>query len=518
MKIANRTLFIHDNLPVLRGIPSDSVDLIATDPPFNTKRQFNAPMGSKAAKAKFDDRWRWDDVAEEWSIILGGENPAIRELIEAAAVIEGGSVNRDSGEIDTGRIKNSMAAFLCWMAPRLIEMRRVLRPGGSLYLHTDDAADSYLRLLLDAVFGRSNFHNRIVWKRHTGRSDAKRFGRVSDTILFYSNGAHRRTWNTQYVPHDPEYVKKSYRHRDSHGRWQVNVLTAPGKRTGESGEAWRGINPTKQNRHWATPIQGGMSDFIRERNLIPGWPNGPGLESVQARLDALDAAGLIHWTRNGTPSMKRYLASTKGRAVQDVFVDIGKLGGMDREKIGWPTQKPLALYRRIIQASSNPGDVVLDPFAGCATTCVAAEQLDRQWIGIDIDPTAADVTLERLRNETSSVFEQDPDAVRVRHAPPKQIDMRGVSDADMRRIIHAAQGGFCANRFCTAGQLREVDLELDHRLARARGGSDSLDNRIGLCSDCNRRKGSKAWKVFIGDEARDAAMANIGMESRRRMC
>ena len=183
---ANRTLFVADNLRIMRGMNSGSVDLIATDPPFNTKRQFNAPLGSRAAKARFDDRWTWDEVAGEWSDLLGSETPAIRELIEAVAVIEGGSVDRRTGRIDTGRVKNSMAAFLCWMAPRLIEMKRVLKPTGSIYLHCDDSANSYLRLLMDAVFGRKAFRNEIVWC-YTGPGNVKRhFKRKHDTILFYA--------------------------------------------------------------------------------------------------------------------------------------------------------------------------------------------------------------------------------------------------------------------------------------------------------------------------------------------
>lgn len=186
--VRNRTLFIHDNLPVLRGIDSNSVDLIATDPPFNAKRTFNAPLGSKAAGQKFNDRWRWDEVADEWSDVIAQDFPGVREIVEAAAVIEGGAVDRSTGRIDTGRVKNSVAAFLCWMAPRIIEMRRVLKPTGSLYLHCDQSANSYLRLLLDDVFGRERFRDELQWVRHT--SDAKgsqhapkSWGTTTDTIL-----------------------------------------------------------------------------------------------------------------------------------------------------------------------------------------------------------------------------------------------------------------------------------------------------------------------------------------------
>ena len=153
----NRILYVADNLRVMRGIDSNSVDLIATDPPFNTKRLQNAPFKSRAAEQKFDDRWRWDEVTDEWHDVIAAAHPAIKEIIEAAAVIEGGNVDAMTGAVNTGRVKNSIAAFVAWMAPRIVEMHRVLKPTGSIYLHCDPAANSYLRLLLDAVFGRRNF-------------------------------------------------------------------------------------------------------------------------------------------------------------------------------------------------------------------------------------------------------------------------------------------------------------------------------------------------------------------------
>ena len=191
--IKNRSLYIHDNLRVMRGINSNSIDLIATDPPFNSLRLWNAPGGSKAANQQFDDRWTWDDITDDWYDVLS-TNQVIRELIEAAVVIEGGSFDRDTGAIDTGKRKHSVAAFLVWMAPRLIEMHRILKPTGQIYLHCDYKANSYLRLLMDAIFGRKNFRNEIVWCYGAGNNPEKDFRRKHDTIFRYVKNTKKRSW------------------------------------------------------------------------------------------------------------------------------------------------------------------------------------------------------------------------------------------------------------------------------------------------------------------------------------
>ena len=486
----NRTLFISDNLPVLRRLPDACIDLIATDPPFNAKRVFNAPLGSKAARQRFDDRWRWDEVTDEWNHVIAAQNPAVKEVIEAAALIEGGRVDPHTLDISTGLVKNSMAAFLCWMAPRLIEMRRVLKPTGSIYLHCDDAADSYLRLLMDAIFGRKQFRNAIIWQRMPGRTAGKQFGRVHDSILFYVNGS-AYTWNQEFAPHDPEYVKRAYRNKDQIGRWQSDQLTASDRSDGESGIPWRGIDPGKVGNHWRTPTQGGMNDFIRKHNLIPDWPDA--YPSVHDRLDALDAAGLIHWPRigKGMPRLKRYLASTKGTAICDIFTDIPFLTAASKEKTGWRTQKPLTLYRRIIKASSNEDDLILDPFCGCATTCIAAEQLNRQWIGIDIDPVAEKITRSRLVNEAVGWH----GTVDVRPRPTVSASDKGA----LRRVLWDHQGHCCANPYCRT-EVKQANLHLDHRIPKVRGGSDDFDNMLGLCPACNASKGKRAWNAFLDGE------------------
>ena len=260
----NRILYVADNLRVMRGIESESIDLIATDPPFNSKRSFNAPLGSRAAKQKFEDRWRWDEVTDEWHDVIAADHPAIKELIEAAVTIEGGTIE-PNGKVNIG-VTDSMAAFLAWMAPRIVEMRRILKPTGSLYMHCDDAANSYLRLLLDAVFGRNRFRNEIVWQRTSGHNNTaqgnKQFGRVLDSILFYTASANW-TWHPQFTEYDSEYVERMYRHKDPDGRrYQTDNLTAA-KPGGDTLYEWRvkrlsagGVWMADLSDEWLEPQEG----------------------------------------------------------------------------------------------------------------------------------------------------------------------------------------------------------------------------------------------------------------------
>ena len=239
-----------------------------------------------------------------------------------------------------------------YMAVRLLAMRRVLKDTGSIYLHCDPTASHYLKLLMDSIYSQSNFRNEVVWKRTSGRSGAHGFVRVHDTILYYCN-TESFTWNAQWLPLSEDHVRRAYRNEDGRGRWQSDQLTAAGLRTGESGEPWRGVDPSDVGRHWATPTQGAMSDYIVDQELIPGWPDK--YPSVQGRLDALDEAGLVHWPHdgNGMPRLKRYLDAAKGTAVEDIVIDIAPIGAQARERIGYPTQKPLALIDAPIPYRQN---------------------------------------------------------------------------------------------------------------------------------------------------------------------
>ena len=375
---ANRTMWTRDNLDILRGLNSESIDLIYADPPFNSNKTYAAPVGSKAAGAAFKDTWTLSDIDLAWHGEIADREPKVYAAIDNAGIVHG----------------PSMKSYLIMMAVRLLELRRVLKPTGSLYLHCDDTADSYLRMLCDAVFGRPQFRNAIIWKR-SARSDGRRFGRTHDTLLAY--GSKSAVWNDVRVPYSPDYLARFYREQDSRGQYQRVDLSGPRTTDGESGRPWRGHDPTASGRCWSVPRTGAYAKWI-QKNLIPGYM---AIQGVHARLDALDEANLIHWPKRGSgwPRLKRYADASEGQRICDVFDDIRPVSNLGKEQVGYPTQKPLALLDRIIKASSNPGDAVLDPFCGCATACVSAESLGRQWIGIDLSPVAAQLVESRLRDQ-----------------------------------------------------------------------------------------------------------------------
>lgn len=376
-------LYFGDNLDVLRKhIKDESVDLIYLDPPFNSSSTYNAffkerdGIPSEAQAEAFKDTWAWGHSAAEAYedvIRLGGDLAVVLRALRGCF--------GDSG----------LMAYLSMMASRLLELHRVLRSTGSLYLHCDPTASHYLKMVLDLIFGASNFRSEITWKRTAAHSAAKRWGDVHDTILFYTKSA-RYTWNEVLLSHTEDYVGR-YRNVDDQGRrWTDDNLTAPGVRNGFSGADWRGLNPTSKGLHWK------VSNKAVE--LIIGAEEAAKLTSIE-KLDVLDANGLIHWPkqRNGNgssfPRFKRVLSG--GMVIQDVVTDIPPLNSQAQERLGYPTQKPLALLERIILASSNEGDVILDPFCGCGTTIEAAERLKREWIGMDITHYAVTLIETRLR-------------------------------------------------------------------------------------------------------------------------
>ena len=469
---ANRSLWTGDNLDIMRGMNSETVDLIYLDPPFNSNRNYSAPIGSEAAGAAFKDTWTLSDVDEAWHGEIADREPPLYAIIDAAGLSHG----------------KGMKSYLIMMAVRLLEMRRLLKDTGSIYLHCDPTASHYLKTLMDAVFGQRNFRNEVVWRRTKGRSDAGRFGRVHDTILFYAqDGA---TWNPQHLPHDPAYIQRTYRNTDERGRWRSADLTASGLRSGSSGEPWRGVDPGSVGNHWRTPTKGGMSTFIVERGLISGWPDA--YPTVQERLDALDKAGLVHWPKRGTvPSLKRYLASTKGTAFDDVITDVSKIEATAKERVGYPTQKPLVLLDRIVRASSNVEDMVLDPFCGCATALVAADRLNRQWVGIDLSPLAAKLVLKRIKDDRGELF----DGVTDRTDIPSRTDHGPLpSYRTHRHTLYGKQEGICAG--CQV-MFPFRNMTVDHIVPQTKGGSDHLDNLQLLCGACNSAKGVGSQEALI---------------------
>ncbi len=268
----------------------------------------------------------------------------------------------------------STQAYIDFMRPRCMKLARVLKPTGSFYYHCDWHASHYVKVLLDQIFGSNHFQAEIIWKRTSAHGDTRGFGHVTDSIFFYAAGDHY-TWNKQSKPYDREYLETNYRDVDPRTgqRYSLADLTGAGIRKGETGKIWRGIDVTAKRRHW-----------IR----------------VPSELDELDARGQIYWPEKegGMPRMKTILKEAEGRPVDNVWDDIPPVSSQSAERLGYPTQKPLALLERIIKASSNENDIVLDAFCGCGTALVAAQNLKRQWIGIDISPTACRVMAKRLRD------------------------------------------------------------------------------------------------------------------------
>lgn len=363
-------LYFGDNLVVLREhIADESIDLVYLDPPFNSNKNynilFNSPKGqrSEAQITAFEDTWHWGDEAErEYTEILHQPNTDVAEMILSFRKF----------------LKNSdMMAYLTMMTIRLLELHRVLKPTGSLYLHCDPTASHYLKVLLDMVFGAENYRNEITWKRKTGRGEtnhkSNRFGVCTDILLFYSKTANN-TFNSQFnfeAEGYREYVEKFFRFTDENGRvYRIADLSSPSPRPNLRYE-YKGFKPPAN-----------------------GWAIS------KEKMEQWDQEGRLYFPKdsNGRIQRKRFLDELKGKPVQNLWDDIEMISSQSAERMGYPTQKPLALLERIINASSNPGDVVLDPFCGCGTAVEAAQKLDRQWIGIDITSLAISLIEKRLRD------------------------------------------------------------------------------------------------------------------------
>jgi DNA modification methylase len=271
-------------------------------------------------------------------------------------------------------------------------MKPLLKPTGSIYLHCDPTASHYIKIMMDGIFGGKNFKSEVIWKRTFAHSSAKRWGPIHDTIFYYTM-SDRYTWNKVTQELDEKYVSGFYKYEDEHGKFQPITMIAPGIRNGDSGKPWREINPTEKKNHWAVPGK-----------AIPEWfkpPDGYSSMTTQERLDVIDAQGLIYWPdkEGGVPRFKRYLKPESGLAIQDIITDIPPLSPHAKERLGYPTQKPTTLLKRIISASSNEGDVVFDPFCGCGTTIYASQELKRNWIGCDIAMPAIKIIKNTLYNK-----------------------------------------------------------------------------------------------------------------------
>ena len=383
--LKSRTIFCRDNLEVLRGIDTETVDLIYLDPPFNTNKVHTSPIGSSAEGASFQDIFREEDVKQEWIGLIADKYPTLGTYLQGITAI--------------GHRSNKY--YLCYMAVRLIELYRVLKSTGSLYLHCDPTMSHYLKLLLDCIFGPNGFRNNIIWHYGGGGASKKNWGRKHDDIFFYTKG----------------------------NQWTFNL------------------------------------DDVRDPHK---WTDG------QKRADGSE--------RN-----------PKGKIPDDVFHLHGVLPWAN-ENTDYPTQKPIALLTRIIKASSHTDDVVLDPFCGCATTCVAAEKLNRQWVGIDVSKKAFELVKERLQKEVADptdVFKYDNKII-YRADIPARTDateaLELVSLQDKKHYLYGKQNGHC-NGCLTHFDYR--NLTIDHIVPQVKGGGDNQDNLQLLCGHCNSIKGKK---------------------------
>ena len=413
----------------------------------------------------FDDTWRWDELDTAWLGEIDRRNAPLSTVIATARAVQG----------------DGTAAYLTMMGVRLLEMRRILKSTGSIYLHCDPTAGHYLKLAMDAVFGRDAFRNEIQWRRYGSHNDVRQgsrhFGRVHDTILFYSKSS-KPTWSQQFVPHDPEYVQSTYRYVDegSGRRYATTPMTGPGgEAKGNPVFEWNG-----HTRAWR---------YSRET------------------IEELDRKGLIHYSRTGYARRKLFLDESRGVPVQDVWTDIRSLSGRHKERTGWQTQKPLALLQRIVKASSDRNDLVLDPFCGCATACVAAEIEGRQWIGIDACVAAEDITRVRL---SDVALDWNDTLLRVTRKPPVRTDMKSPVKA-IRRLsqyrtdenidkLYGEQRGDCPG---CGNHYHSKDMHVDHVVPVAQDGGDELANLQLLCGHCNSKKSAGTmvdlWDRLVKD-------------------
>ena len=453
---ADKTIWTGDNLDILRGMNSECADLIYLDPPFNSNQDYAAPVGSAAAGAAFKDTWTLSDLDVAWLGLVADEQPTTAHVVKTAGMTHG----------------KRMQSYLTMMAVRLMEMHRVLKPTGSIYLHCDTFACHYLKLLMDAIFGASNFRNEIVWRRtHAAKAGSRNprqraFGTISDSLLLYANGESARVSIPKYYP---DGYEDEFKYADERGKYRIHRLVASAGMHKSPTYEWRGLNPEY------------------------GWLYN------EEGMNRLYSEGRIHFNSAGTPSRKEYVDEYQGRPIANLWTDVPIALG--KERTGYPTQKPMALLERIIKASSEEGDVVLDPFCGCATACVAADRLGRQWVGIDISPKAVELVNMRLQQAMGSLFHHG--YVTARTDIPRRTDIDApIPYRRNKHVLFGQQEGVC-NGCRTEFPFRI--LEVDHVIPQSRGGTDHLDNLQLLCSSCNRIKGDRPQEYLM------ARLAELGV-------
>ena len=384
-----KTVWTADCLYVLRGMNSESIDLIYLDPPFNSNANYAAPIGSEAAGAEFKDTWSLSDVDVEWINLIEAKQPALYRVLIAA-------------------MNDSDKSYLAYMAIRLLEMRRVLKPTGSIYLHCDPTMSHYLKLVMDAVFGRRNFRNEVVWIYRKWTNSATMFQRNHDCLLFYRRGD-KHTFNIQHVDVSEGTMKR-----------------------------WKGH---KQQAVFEDGVRKGSTTAGDGRSRMPDW-----------------------W-------------------------EIPILNPNAKERTGFRTQKPVALVQRIIQSSTNPGDMVLDPFCGCATTLLAAEGVQRLWAGIDVSPKGAELAVSQIE-KYQGLFHD----IVHRADIPLRTDLGTLAHPRTHRTtLYGQQEGNCAG---CGDHFESRHFEVDHIISRKKGGTDHPENLQLMCGSCNRIKGDRGMEYL----------------------
>ena len=531
----NRTVFISDNLPFLQSLDTESVDLVVIDPPFGKRQTFTGTLKPPLSKLEREqerarmDEWGVYDVASAYELGVeypdqSGNTALFKDIWRFERVVQEDWWERIQDTPVWWLIQSTRrthgddaAAYIAFMAQRMMEIRRILRPTGSVYLHCDHEANAYLRQMMDSVFGARNFQDAIAWARTAENLSRRKWRRGYETILSYSK-SDRSVWNRQFQAHDEDYVARNYRHEDAGGKYTTTSCTN---------------NAVRPNMVYE--FNGNVRQWRYARETLEGYAK----------------EGRLVYNSEGIPRLKRYLHESPGVPMSNVWSDINVLSSNAKERTGYPTQKPQALARRIIEASSNPGDMVLDCFAGCAYVPVAAEETGRRWIACDMSPRALTMVLRQfakkpelgmtVEGEDGEYDDANPrfdgkGVLRVRG--PNQLPQRSEGDAGaesprmrvglpeikfrQRPLESGAEiwqafvdewGTACW--YC--GREQDADrrvLQLDHvEPNKGDGTNDDCWNRALACIACNSDKSDRLTPADTMDKA--LAAGRIQTQARR---